>query len=97
MPANYAACRYSVTIHTDDIAVLHMLRGLCQHFESGPYKQIAWGGTGAGDWKRNGNKVAFRFTDSADRKRFLSEAHRLLQGHWTELSTDDNDPASPQR
>ncbi len=97
MPANYAACRYSVTVHTDDIAVLHMLRALCQLFESGSYKQIGWGGTGAGEWKSNDNKVTFRFSAPADRDRFLSEANRLLPGHWSEISTSDTDPAAPQR
>jgi hypothetical protein len=27
---------------TTDVAVLQMLRALCQHCESGKYKQIAW-------------------------------------------------------
>jgi hypothetical protein len=41
MTAHHAACRFSATIEKDDIAVLHMLRGLCQHCESGKYKQIS--------------------------------------------------------
>jgi hypothetical protein len=65
--ANYNACRNSATIETNDAAVLHMLRGLCRHCESGSVKQISWGGTGATDWKRNKNTVTFRFTAEADR------------------------------
>lgn len=97
MTAHHAACRFGVTIRTDDIAVLHMLRGLCQHCESGKYKQIAWGGTGAGDWEDNGKEVTFRFTDPADRNSFLSHAERLLPGAWHVVATDDNDPATPRR
>jgi hypothetical protein len=97
MTAYHAACRFSATIRTDDIAVLHMLRGLCQHCESGTYKQIAWGGTGADDWRRNGKEVTFRFTDPADRDGFLSHAGRLLPGVWVLAATDNNDPATPRR
>jgi hypothetical protein len=97
MTAHYAACRFSATVRTDDIAALHMLRGLCQHCESGKYKQIAWGGTGERDWRRNGNKVTFRFTQPADRHNFLSHAGRLLPGVWLLIATNDNDPATPRR
>jgi hypothetical protein len=47
MGAHHSACKFSATVMTTDVAVLHMLRALCQHCESGKYKQIAWGGTGA--------------------------------------------------
>jgi hypothetical protein len=43
MSAHHAACKFSVTVTTTDVAVLHLLRALCQHCESGKYKQIAWG------------------------------------------------------
>lgn len=42
--SDYRACHYSVTVQAADLSVLHMLRGLAQHCESGSYKQIAWGG-----------------------------------------------------
>jgi hypothetical protein len=97
MGANYAACRYSVTVRTDDIAVLHMLRGLSQLCESGTYPQIAWGGTGADDWRRNGKEVTFRFTAPTDRNAFMAHGRRLLPGAWTMVATNDNDPATPRR
>lgn len=78
MSSNHDACRFSATLHTEDIAALHMLRGLSQHFESGVRKQISWGGTGADDWRQNGNQATFRFTDPGDRQGFLADAARLL-------------------
>ncbi|PZF83551.1 hypothetical protein [Jiangella anatolica] len=95
---DYEACRYSVTVRTDDPAVLHMLRGLTQQCESGRFKQIAWGGTGERDWAVADHEVTFRFSAPTDRSRFRSEARRLLpDGSWTELRSDDNDPATRQR
>lgn len=96
-PANYAACKYSVTVRTDEEAVLHMLRGLSQHCESGQYKQLAWGGSTADSWRLNDNRVTFRFSAPADRQLFLREARRFLDGWWTLEGTNDNDPASRQR
>jgi len=89
MGAHHAACKFSATVMTADVAVLHMLRALCQHCESGKYKQIAWGGTGEADWRKNGNEVTFRFTRQADRDSFLREAQRLLpdSGTWSRPTT----------
>lgn len=96
--ANYAACRYSVTLQTDDLAVLHMLRALTQHCYVGQHPQISWGGTSAESWRLSGGRATFRFNAPADRSQFLSEAERLLPaGSWKSEGTNDNDPASPQR
>ncbi|GIE96358.1 hypothetical protein [Paractinoplanes rishiriensis] len=97
MGAHHAACKFSATVMTADVAVLHMLRALCQHCESGKYKQIAWGGTGEGDWRKNGNEVTFRFTRQADRDSFLREAQRLLPGLWHLVKINNLDPATPRR
>ena len=97
MGVHHAACRFSATVMTTDAAVLHMLRALCQYCESGKYKQIAWGGTGEGDWRKNGNEVTFRFTRKADRDSFLREGQRLLPGLWRLVKTNDLDPATPRR
>jgi hypothetical protein len=96
--AHYEACRHSVTVRTDDLAVLHMLRGLAQHCESGPYPQIAWGGTSETEWRRVGGRATLRFTATTDRARFLKEAGRLLvPGVWSLEGTSDDDPARPRR
>jgi hypothetical protein len=96
--ADYKACHYSVTVRADDLAVLHMLRGLAQHCESGTYKQIAWGGTSAQEWAAAGNRVTFRFSAPADRAQFLAEAERLLvPACWGLIGKDDSDPATRRR
>ena len=97
MGVHHAACRFSVTVRTTDAAVLHVLRALCQYCESGKYRQIAWGGTGERNWQKSDNKVTFRFTRAVDRDKFISEATRLLPGHWLLVTTNDHDPATPRR
>jgi hypothetical protein len=97
MGANHAAYRFSVTLKTTDIAVLHLLRALCQHCESANFKQIGWGGTGEGDWRKNGNEATFRFTSKDNRASFIAEAKRLLPGLWNPVATNDHDPATPRR
>jgi hypothetical protein len=96
--SDYRACHYSVTVSAKDLAVLHMLRGLSQHCESGTYKQIAWGATSAHEWAAAGSEVTFRFSSPVDRTLFLSEASRLLiAGSWSEIRTNDSDPATRRR
>ncbi|CAM3165513.1 hypothetical protein DFJ75_3071 [Williamsia muralis] len=96
--ANYAACKYSVTMKISSEAVLSMLRGLAQHNESGSHPQISWGGTKAKDWVVAGRQATFRFTRSGDRAAFLDGASDLLvSGTWSVVRTDDDDPATPRR
>lgn len=96
--SDYLACKYSVTVEAADLAVLHMLRGLTQHCESGTYRQISWGGTSAAEWKKERGQVTFRFTRPQDREQFLAEAARLLTaGTWSQVRTSDDDPATPRR
>lgn len=44
MSSNHEKYHYSATCKTDDPAVLHCLRALCQYSEKGEYPQIGWGG-----------------------------------------------------
>ena len=97
MVTSHFQYHYSVTLHTDDIAVLHCLRALCQHWAGGPYPQIGWGGSNQNDWKLQGGNLVLRFSGADRRASFLADAKRLLAGHWSEVSQDDYDPAEPQR
>lgn len=97
MSLDHPRFRYSVTCHTEDEAVLFCLRSLCQFSEGNPKPQIGWGGTGTDDWKKGGKSVTFRFTDPKYRSTFLSNAERLLRGHFTVVGSNDSDPATPQR
>ncbi len=95
MTSNHADRHFSITIFTEDEAVLHMLRGLSYYSESAPYPQIASGGTGKGNWKK-GHKATFRFSSPDCRSNFQADATRLLPAlTWILVGTDDNDPATP--
>lgn len=93
----YERYRFSMTCETDDLAVVHCLRALCQYAEDAPRKQIGWGGTGEAAWRSAGNRVTFRWTSPENRERFRSAANRLLGDRWREISRSDNDPATRQR
>jgi hypothetical protein len=95
---DYERCQYSITCHTDDLAVVHCLRALCQHAEEDCRPQMAWGGTGAVAWQQAGNQITLRFTTPGYREAFLREAVRLLPaGSWRETARSDSDPASRRR
>ena len=93
----HASYKFSITVHSDDLAVVNCLRSLSQYSQQSGNNRIPWGGTKDQDWKRDGHSVTFRFTTPAFRNGFLTEAKRLLpQGLWSVVRQSDNDPASPQ-
>jgi hypothetical protein len=95
---DYRRCRFSITCHTDDLAVVHCLRALCQFAERDCRPQIAWGGTGEDAWRHAGKQITLRFTSLSYRDRFVGEANRLLpKSSWREAARSDNDPAMRQR
>ncbi len=97
MSDNHLKYHYSITCSTTDATVLHCLRSIAQYVEQSEYPQISWGGTTRESWKKNNNQFTLRFTDSIYRDKFTTESTRLLSGHWSQVSINDNDPASPQR
>lgn len=97
MSIAHAKYHFSVTVQTDDVAVLHCLRALCQHWAGGQYPQMGWGGSDQVTWKSSNGKVVLRFVTATGRASFISDAQRLLGQHWTEVSRSDADPASPRR
>jgi hypothetical protein len=90
--------KFSVTIHTDDLAIVGCLRALSKFSQKTGNNQIPWGGTKGSDWKRAGNKVTFHFSAPQYRAGFLAELKRLLPGElWSVAATSDDHPARPQR
>lgn len=88
---------YSVTIHTDDLALLGCLRALSQHAQATGNARIPWGGTKREDWERKNHHATFHFTCEGYRDDFLSHARRLLPPNlWNVTAQKDDDPASPQ-
>jgi hypothetical protein len=97
MALTHADYRYSITIHTDDRAVVNCLRALSQVSQLEGNVRIPWGGTKDQDWERDGHRITFRFTSPAYRQGFIEVAERVLRpGLWREVRRSDSDPASPQ-
>ncbi len=46
--------RFSITVHTDDVAILYCLRALADYSQETGNTRIAWGGTKREDWERDG-------------------------------------------
>jgi len=86
--------KFSITIHSDDLAVVNCLRALSQYSQKTGNNRIPWGGTKDNDWKQNSNSVTFRFSQPEYREGFITELRRLLPDNlWVERSRSDNDPA----
>src|SRR5437763_6244839 len=97
MAFTHADYRFSVTVHTEDRAVVNALRALSQISQLEGNVRIPWGGTKDADWESNGHEVTFRFTSAAYRQGFADEAARVLRpGLWQEVRRSDSDPATPQ-
>ena len=98
MDNDYERYHYSATFHTDDEAVLHCLRALCQWAQrSERSPNIGWGGTGEAVWRSSGKKATVRFTSELRRLEWINKAKELLPTHWNLADTRDDDPASRQR
>lgn len=95
---SHAKYKFSITIKSDDLAVVNCLRSLSQFSQQSGNNRIPWGGTKDQDWKRDDHTVTFRFTTPEYRAKFLSEGHRLLPDTlWSVVNESDNDPAHPQK
>lgn len=95
--SDHAAYRYSVSLHSDDLAVVNCLRSLSQFSQKTGNNRITWGGTKDRDWERDGHTVTFRFSEARYRDGFAAEVNRLLpHALWREVGRKDNDPATPQ-
>jgi len=93
---NHKDYKFSITIHSDDLAVVNCLRALSQYSQKTGNNRITWGNTKEADWKRDDNCITFRFTLPNYRQGFLSELERLLPVNlWKESSRSDNNPAKP--
>lgn len=88
--------KYSITIHTEDLAVVNCLRALSKFSQKTGNNNIPWGGTKDVDWKNDGKNVTFRFSKPEYRDGFLEEINRLLPSSlWIVVDRSDNNPASP--
>ena len=94
---SHADYKFSVSVHSDDLAVVNCLRSLAQFSQQSGNNRIPWGGTKDHDWRGSGNTVTFHFTTAEYRAGFVREASRLLpKSLWSVVAESDNDPATPQ-
>lgn len=88
--------RYSITCHTDDLAVVYCLRAIADLSEKHPQCKISWGNTDNDVWKRDGNHITLRFTQPEYRQDFRDVANDLLNGRWSETDHKNDNPATPK-
>ncbi|SRR5713101_7632972 len=94
---DHAKHRFSITVHSDDLAVVYCLRALAKFSQKTGNNQIPWGGTTDDAWRGAQHNVTFRFDSPEYRSDFLNEATRLLDtSRWTTVSASDTDPATPR-
>jgi hypothetical protein len=85
--------RYSLTVTTQDTAVLYCLRALWHYAEEhdAPVSGMTLKPPGESHSEQDGT-VTFRFSEPRHRSDFLGEATRLLAGKWMRHGTSDTDP-----
>ena len=90
--ADIAQYRYSITVETQDDAVLFCLRALWQYAERHPLHAERRGDRDDRRMRGSGDgRITFRFSNPYNRGDFLGEATRLLAGKWTRIAESDND------
>jgi len=89
--------RFSITVHTEDLAILYCLRAIADYSQETGNTRITWGGTKKNDWERQNRSVTFRFSKPSYRTKFTQEAGRVLPADsWRKMTESNNDPAVPQ-
>ena len=83
--------RYSITVETQDDAVLFCLRALWQYAERHPLPPSAGELATTDEWRLGEGRITFRFSNPYNRGDFLGEATRLLAGKWIRHASSDDD------
>jgi hypothetical protein len=90
--------KFSVKIHSDDLALISSMRGLAWHCQFDGNKQISWGNIKERDWASAGHKATFHFSRQNYRDNFIREAKNLFhENMWRIEDQSNNDPAEPAR
>ena len=88
MTTDRSPYRYSITVETQDDAVLFCLRALWLYAERQPLATD--GEMTRADGQLGDGRATFRFSTPSNRGDFLGEATRLLAGKWTRIATSDS-------
>ena len=94
----HADHKFSVVVHSDDLAVINCMRALSKFSQKTGNNNIPWGGTKDKDWVTNSNEVTFHFSESVYREGFVCELKRLLPNTlWKIVKMRDDEPARRAR
>ena len=89
---------YSITVHTDDVAILYCLRALADLAQASGNTRIAWANTKRSDWEAANHQATFHFSHPSKRVDFAAATGRLLPARqWAVVAQSDSDPAVPAR
>ena len=83
---------FSVTIHSNNMALIAAMRGLAWWCQPEICRQTSVYGTTEPEWKRDGNKVTFHFTSESNRRAFIEESKKLFPANWEIAHQKENDP-----
>ena len=78
MMSDHSKYRFSITISSNDLAVINCLRSLAQFRQKTENNRIPWGGTKDKDWLSNNKQVTFHFSSIDYRELFVAEINRLF-------------------
>lgn len=85
---------FSVTIHSEDLALVSAMRGLAWYCQFDGNKQISWGNIKEKDWMKAGKQATFHFTRQNYRDNFILRANELFRdGLWKITEQSNNNPA----
>lgn len=88
--------RFSLTVRTDDLALLQCLRALCHYCEASSHKAAGTAGASQSAWDDNGHRALFRFSTHGCRTMFLEQIERLLPREmWKVVAQNDHEPPPP--
>lgn len=90
--AENAEYHFSVTIHTDSLAILYCLRGLSMYAQKKGNVYKPWGRASKSQWQDHNRIVKFYFTSKQFRDDFEASSNDILAGRWTKISDHDADP-----
>jgi hypothetical protein len=92
--SQHADYKFSVTIHSDELALISYMRGLSEHCQIDGNKRIPWGNTKEKDWASANHQVTFHFNRQNHRDNFFNEAKNLFKETlWSIKGQSNNDPA----
>jgi glycyl-tRNA synthetase alpha subunit len=83
---------YSITVHTDNLAILYCLRALSMYAQRTGNLYKPWKKASKDSWEQQHHDVPLHFTSAQFRQDFEQAANEILAGRWSKVGENDNDP-----